>query len=482
MHYVSCASLGGYLSTLFLISNLFSSVATSDLPVVIIGAGTAGTTAAYHLAKLGIDTPVVEATDRVGGRLRQGRIGRNGPLLELGANWIQGFREDDEYSKLATEIMKIANIPDDTDDYYLVRNGTLVPDEEADPIWARFETALNAVYRLKRQSPRLPDMSVTSALDFATGWIASTPEQISVQQAYIDYEYAVPAERVSYLDLSPYFDPDEPEVKNRFVRDIRGFRRFPDWHMIRALRSGRSRLTLRAPVASVSYEASDASGKDIFVVLRNGTRINARAIISTVSLGVLKSAARNGPNALKFIPQLPAPVRLSITKHDMQSYVKLFVRFRTELFKSSDPLYLAPVTCRRDGFASIQNFNKEGYFPGENIVLITAVGPYGRELQCESQDVVIKEALEAVSIAVGRSVLPWEVRDTLMSPFGRNEFFRGMYSGIPVGVTKDDIKNLKSRVGSLFFAGEHTQDPIGYVQSAWLSGKRVAKEVQSYLL
>lgn len=54
--------------------------------VVIIGAGAAGTTAANELKKAGLSVAVLEARDRVGGRLWTDVI--DGAMLEIGGQWV----------------------------------------------------------------------------------------------------------------------------------------------------------------------------------------------------------------------------------------------------------------------------------------------------------------------------------------------------------------------------------------------------------
>ena len=64
---------------------------TTESDVVIIGAGPAGLTAAYTLAKAGKKVTVIEARDRVGGRTWNGHIlddkGRK-HFIEIGGQWI----------------------------------------------------------------------------------------------------------------------------------------------------------------------------------------------------------------------------------------------------------------------------------------------------------------------------------------------------------------------------------------------------------
>ncbi len=54
--------------------------------VVIVGAGAAGLTAANQLKKAGLSVAVLEARDRVGGRLWTDTI--EGAMLEIGGQWV----------------------------------------------------------------------------------------------------------------------------------------------------------------------------------------------------------------------------------------------------------------------------------------------------------------------------------------------------------------------------------------------------------
>ena len=72
-----------------------------DVDVVVVGAGLAGLSAARRLVEEGKDVVVVEARDRVGGRLRN-HVLDGGDVVEVGGQWI-GPTQDRMYA-LAREL------------------------------------------------------------------------------------------------------------------------------------------------------------------------------------------------------------------------------------------------------------------------------------------------------------------------------------------------------------------------------------------
>ncbi|KAJ8910074.1 hypothetical protein NQ315_012851 [Exocentrus adspersus] len=79
--------------------------------IIIIGAGMAGLSAAYHLTRNGItDFKILEARNRIGGRIVQIPIGDQ--KVELGANWIHGVLGNPVYElAMQNGLVDIMTIP-----------------------------------------------------------------------------------------------------------------------------------------------------------------------------------------------------------------------------------------------------------------------------------------------------------------------------------------------------------------------------------
>ncbi|MEO1405865.1 MAG: FAD-dependent oxidoreductase [Pseudomonadota bacterium] len=105
-------------------------LSTDAQTVGIIGAGMSGLSAAYKLSNAGRTVTVIEARDRIGGRIWTDS--RLGPAFDLGASWIHGV-VNNPLTDLSDEL-NLVRIP--TDDTYIVRgrDGRIIPDRDA-PDW-----------------------------------------------------------------------------------------------------------------------------------------------------------------------------------------------------------------------------------------------------------------------------------------------------------------------------------------------------------
>jgi monoamine oxidase len=125
-----------------------------DADVVVVGAGFAGLTAARALVAGGLEPVVVEARDRVGGRVVNEEIGR-GKVVEMGGQWIGPTQ--DRIAALASEL-GVETFPTHAEGDNLLRvdgrvrrySGTI---PRLNPL-ALFET-MRAIRRLNRVSRRV---------------------------------------------------------------------------------------------------------------------------------------------------------------------------------------------------------------------------------------------------------------------------------------------------------------------------------------
>ena len=131
--------------------------------VIVVGAGIAGLTVANALTTAGVDCVVVEARDRIGGRLHTVEV--DGHVADLGGAWIH--HPD---GNVLTDWVQYASVPwivDPTGRQFtgadLGEHRRLTSEELADVGYAVFEPVTQRV--LADEAAGRPDRSVAEAVD-----------------------------------------------------------------------------------------------------------------------------------------------------------------------------------------------------------------------------------------------------------------------------------------------------------------------------
>jgi polyamine oxidase len=168
---------GAYLSGRYAARRLLGRVDART--AIVIGAGMAGAAAAQSLADAGVRVTVLEARDRVGGRIHSDRTW--GAPVELGASWIHGTGGN-PLVPIAREA-GLRLVPTDYDDAVARDTVTGRPSAEADRRWTRLDGLLGQLG--EAWPPR--SLSVAQWLE-RRGWttdrIDSWAAQVEVTQEY----------------------------------------------------------------------------------------------------------------------------------------------------------------------------------------------------------------------------------------------------------------------------------------------------------
>ncbi|MBA4137827.1 MAG: hypothetical protein C0518_10965 [Opitutus sp.] len=430
--------------------------------VIVIGGGVAGLAAANVLAGQGVRVRLIEARGRLGGRI----FSHDGPAwgapMELGAEFIHGGNpEFDEFLTDAGLATRSAE-----GEMWLFEQGVLrrTPD-----FWER-------VARIAAQIP-----AAARGFSFAD-FLAAAKHDIPAEDQrlmthFVEGFNAAPAGNLSAAvlraDHAGAEDPQKRLVKgyNCVVEALR-----------RQLPAGQVEVVLHADVTEVRWEA----GAAIVQVRSDGEDVaplhEARAVIVTVPLGLLKAGA------LKFTPPLEAK-DAAIQRAGWGDVVRFNLRFTPDIWRDE----IVPAELRGENGATFAFLNA----PGEKIpvwwapaprapVLVGWVGgPAADRVMRESGNELLADAAETL----GRiwKADPVEVRQRIVEWRWHNwrsdVFSRGAYSYAAAGA-EDAAREIALPVaGTLFFAGEATAEPteLGTVHGAFASGLRAAEEVLSAL-
>jgi len=116
--------------------------------IIVIGAGIAGLAAARKLTDLGFNVTVLEASNRVGGRIKS--VDLDGNKVDHGASWIHGTRNNPLHSYANS--LNLEMLSTDYDSGYLYDiDGTEITDEE----WKTVEKKLNELYNLAYDNTKI---------------------------------------------------------------------------------------------------------------------------------------------------------------------------------------------------------------------------------------------------------------------------------------------------------------------------------------
>ncbi len=245
----------------------------SAVDVVVIGAGAAGVAAARTLKEQGMSVAVLEARERIGGRVFTHRDPSTATPIELGAEFIHGRATE------LTELLTDARLPslDVAGQRYTPSGGRLRPMND---FWERLDQVM-------RRLPKPPaaDRSFRDFLDTHPGGRRLIRERRLALQ-WVEGFHAADSRLMSAQALAEGGWPGDDIEERRLGRVIDGYDRAIEW-LAAPLAAF---IRLGAVVARVEW----SRGAVVVRVGRPGEAlrfaVDARAAVIAVPLGVLKVA------------------------------------------------------------------------------------------------------------------------------------------------------------------------------------------------
>jgi monoamine oxidase len=426
---------------------------TDSLPAgadaLVLGAGMAGLAAARTLTERGRKAIVLEARNRVGGRMWTDSS--LGVPLDLGASWIHGVNGN-PIAKLAKQF-GIETVPtDDENGIVFDADGSEMPDRE----WRRLESLFESIYEeveeMRKQTDT--DMPLQRAFDEAIASRELSREDLRRLNYYIHLvtalEYGADAK-----DLSLWWWDLGEEFGGREVIFPGGYNQITD-----ALAKGLD-IRLGTIVKTVRY------GNEGVEVETSAGRFTADQAVVTFPLGVLKRAS------VKFEPPLPESKQTAIDRLGMGVLNKVYLRF-PEPFWDEEIETISYVGERLGEWCDWLSFTP---FTGKPILMAFHGGEKGFALEDLSDGEIRAGAMKALRVMFGEEIP--EPNGMLVTRWGKDPFSFGAYSHVPPFASGEDHDALAEPVGNaLFFAGEAaSRDYPSTVHGAYLSGVRASEEM-----
>ena len=425
--------------------------------VVVIGAGLAGLTAARELAAAGKRVALVEARDRVGGRIWTVRT-LGGQVVELGAEFVHG--RPPEIAEIAREGKLQLEESSGARFIYGV-NGL----ESSDDFFAGLRDALAGL------SEDGPDQSFARHLDVACG---GNDEAKLFGLEFVEDIQGALAERISVHSMARSRKASAAVEGWRSFRLTQGFDTLLSV-MVNALPAALVSLHLGHVVSQVRWSAGQV--KVLALGAEGEVEFTADAAVVTLPLGVLQAAVGD-EGAVDFEPALDKKLGALAALYMGQTMrVTMIFRERWWEAKGADAF-------RGQGTV----YSNEDWFPTwwtpqqKSAVLVGwSASRRGERLSGRSDRFIGEKAVESLvrifsvpTQIIAAKLLSWHVHDWQADPFAR-----GSFSYVSVNGGNAQAELAEPLAGTLFFAGEATVSDGNHasVQGAIASGKRAAREV-----
>ncbi len=433
-------------------SVLTSLLATATIPawaqtiptnpdVVVIGAGSAGLSAARTLIAAGKSVVIVEGADRIGGRAYtesdtfgvpydHGCFNVMGPknfaYKDMAKEW--GF--DLLYMKDAGETVFVGD-----------RKATQAENGQYDVAWGTMRSALNKAGRAGL------DVSAASVMPDNFGDMMFA----GLSQTWMGpMDFSVDFEDLSVQDWWQYGEV----LSNNMIKQGYG--------TLVARMGENLPVKLNTPATRVDW-----SGDGVTVETPAGS-IRAKACIVTVSTGVLTAGS------IKFTPELPDWKQQAIGSLPMGLLAKVTLQFDGERFglrKNQWLSYVVPNDMPAEACYFLT-------WPFDFDIMIGWIGgQFGWELSAEGTDAAADFALEEVVKMLGSDARKHFVKGHL-TKWGENPWVLGAYAAAIPGQYGARAELAKPLADRLFFAGEAVAVPyVMLCSGAYMSGEAVANDV-----
>ncbi len=425
--------------------------------VIIVGAGAAGLMAAYTLVKAEKTVTILEARNRIGGRIHTLENTLFSGLVELGAEFVHGNLP------VTLNLLKEAGIGNSNVNFEMwqYHNGKF---EQSDAFVEGWDTFLKTVNSLQQDMP---------LKDFLQENFAGNSKMCTQIENYVaGYDTA------DILDASTFALRNEwnHEDEDAQYRVNGGYGALMQYLADQSCNVG-STIVFNTAVKRVLWE-----NDKIEVVAANGFKYYAHKVIIALPLGVLQ-AQEDIEGAIHFEPALPKH-KEALHNIGFGSVIKILLEFKSVFWESDGITKLTGANLSTMGFLfayeDIPTFWTQA--PAHSPLLTGWLGGLpAHDKRAASRETIMKLAIESLGNifkiepeALQNNLVAWEVANWTSEPYTRGSY------------AYDTIKSPEARrilrqpvEDTIYFAGEYLYDgpAMGTVEAALTSGKRVGDDI-----
>lgn len=419
------------------------------LDVIVIGAGMSGVTAARELVRSGYSVTILEARDRIGGRIMTLDDFCEG-LVEGGAEFVHG-RNAATMTEIQKEGLNLRGSPQMRRTAFNLGGATRwLPVACLHPgTWACARMRGN----IARSEP--PDLS---AREFMDKHNYQGRARMLTEMTFLQH-LPGSADDVGVLGL---LDDGVLDLQTRYNhRIVEGYGSLP-----RSLAKDLD-IRLNTEVETIIWD-----DQKVRLRLAGGRELEARTVISTLPVGVLKS------NAVKFEPELPESKQWALSQMQTGPITKILLHFEENFWPrwmEMAACATGPVNLYWSVFRSVKK--RPAVLTGY------CIGPRSTALSAETDENAIEIVLADLQRLFPRANPRGALVNHRFIKWAEDPFARGGYTYLRPGARGARESLRATDTGALFWAGSGTESqPVSeLVETAYLSGLRAAAEVTGVL-
>lgn len=423
---------------------------TQSFDVIIVGAGAAGLIAALELTLTGKSVAILEAKDRIGGRI----FTINDPLfespVEAGAEFVHGNLELtlDLLKKAAVKTTKIKGNFWQKDKEHLKEQENFIED------YSDLE---------KKFKELKTDLSVAN---FISEHLAGDKyeELRFTLKNYVEGYYAANTNKASTFSLCEELksgDEEQYRIEGGYIELVNHLHRY-------SVDKG-ALFFLSSPVKTINWKKGNVE------VITENEIFRAKKLLLTVSLGVLQS------RQIGFSPAITSKME-AVQQLGFGSVIKIIIQFKDAFWKEKE------ITEDKDLSKMAFLFSDEAVptwwtqNPKQvNILTGWLGGPNAERMKDLSSEEITEKALESLSriFRLEISFLKLKIIKVMNFNWTLDPFTCGGYAYEVVNGEKFRTELKSSIEETIFFAGEglHGGAQIGTVEGALVSGRETAHQM-----
>jgi len=411
---------------------------SSELDVVIIGAGASGLSAAKELTRLGLSYIVIEGSHRIGGRAYSEEIAP-GVWFDLGCSYLhQG--DTNPFVAIADELG--VTIGKDHGDIFsdnklsFYKDGAPLNSSEREVCLSNQNECYTAIHA---SADRGEDVAIVDLVDLENRYAMTYAN-------YMAATYAQDIDQISSIEVATFGEGPDVPILNGYGNLVAA------WGADIA-------VSLNTKVERIKY-----TGKGVSVETSKGIK-QARAVLSTVSNGILASGE------IEFTPALPDWKIEAVLGLPMGTLNKICVHFDEDIFSTTGRGF--HIVCDQDAGAA----GFEASVMGQNTAIVFIGGRHAIWLEKQGQQASHEYAIKQVAEVFGNDIRK-SVTRSIVTAWTTDPWTRGSYSCALPDHAHQRVELARPLEDRLFFAGEATTvGDHASCHGAYRSGIRAAQEI-----